>query len=64
VEPGVTGSLVEHDDEFAAALASVPDYDPEQVAAQAGRFDVQRHRDGMASVWDRVLRRSAAGSEG
>jgi glycosyltransferase involved in cell wall biosynthesis len=64
VEPGVTGSLVEHDDEFAPALESVPDYDPARVAAEAGRFDVQRHRDGMASVWDRVLRRAAARSEG
>ena len=60
VEPGVTGSLVEHDDEFATALASVPDYDPAQVASGAGRFDVQRHRDGMASVWERVLERRAA----
>jgi len=60
VEPGVTGSLVEHDDEFAAALASVPDYDPVQVASGAERFDVQRHRDGMAAVWERVLERRAA----
>jgi glycosyltransferase involved in cell wall biosynthesis len=57
VEPGVTGSLVEHDDEFAAALASVPDYDPSQVAASAERFDVRRHRAGMRSVWKRVVER-------
>jgi D-inositol-3-phosphate glycosyltransferase len=62
VEPGVSGTLVEDDDEFAAALASVPDYDPRQVAARAARFDVERHRAGMASVWERVLERRAAGT--
>ncbi|HYM53055.1 MAG TPA: glycosyltransferase [Candidatus Dormibacteraeota bacterium] len=55
VEPGVNGTLVERDDEFAAAIASVPDYDPRQVAATAARFDVEHHRAGMASVWARVL---------
>jgi glycosyltransferase involved in cell wall biosynthesis len=59
VEPGINGTLVEEDDEFAAALASVPDYDPEQLAATAERFEVQRHRDGMAAVWKRVLARRA-----
>jgi glycosyltransferase involved in cell wall biosynthesis len=57
VEPGITGTLVEEDDEFAAALASVPDYDPAQLAASGGRFDIRRHRVGMASVWQRVLER-------
>jgi glycogen(starch) synthase len=55
VEPGVNGTLVEDDDEFAVALASVPDYDPAQVAAGAERFDVGRHRAGMAAVWARVI---------
>jgi phosphatidylinositol alpha-1,6-mannosyltransferase len=59
VEPGINGTLVEEDDEFVAAVASVPDYDPEQLAATAERFDVQRHRDGMAAVWKRVLARRA-----
>jgi D-inositol-3-phosphate glycosyltransferase len=59
VEPGVSGTLVERDDEFAAALASVPDYDPDQVARSAARFSVERHRAGMASVWARVLERRA-----
>jgi D-inositol-3-phosphate glycosyltransferase len=60
VEPGVNGTLVEHDDEFATAIASVPDYDPQQVAVTASRFDVERHREGMALVWARVLERRAA----
>jgi glycosyltransferase involved in cell wall biosynthesis len=59
VEPGINGTLVEEDDEFAAAIAAVPDYDPEQLAGGAGRFDVGRHRAGMASVWGRVLERRA-----
>lgn len=59
VEPGVNGTLVEDDDEFAAALESVPDYEPGQLAAAAGRFDVERHRAGMAAVWERVLARRA-----
>jgi glycosyltransferase involved in cell wall biosynthesis len=63
VEPGVNGTLVEDDDEFAAALESVPDYDPEQLAGGAGRFDVGRHRAGMASVWERVLEGRGARAE-
>lgn len=55
VEPGINGTLVEEDEEFANALESVPDYDPELVAAGAERFAVDRHRAGMASVWERVL---------
>jgi len=59
VEPGINGTLVEEDDEFAGALAAVPDYAPEQLAAGAGRFGIARHRAGMASVWERVLARRA-----
>lgn len=54
VTDGVNGTLVE-DGDFAAALAAVPDYDPWSVAAGAARFDVERHRAGMAEVWERVL---------
>ena len=59
VEPGVTGTLVEHDDEFADALQSVPDYDPAAVAARADRFDVSRHRTEMSALWARVLEERA-----
>jgi D-inositol-3-phosphate glycosyltransferase len=55
VSEGVNGTLVDREDELAAALAAVPDYDPARVAATAARFDVVRHRAGMARVWTRVL---------
>ena len=54
VTDGVNGTLVD-DADFAAALAAVPDYDPAVVAATAERFAVERHREGMAAVWARVL---------
>jgi D-inositol-3-phosphate glycosyltransferase len=57
VTDGVNGTLVS-DADFAAALASVPDYDPFAVAASAGRFDVSRQRDAMFALWQRVLGRS------
>ena len=59
VEPGVTGTLVERDEEFADAISAVPDYDPAQVAAHAARFDVRRHRAEMADLWSEVLARRA-----
>ena len=31
------------------------DYDPEQVAASAARFSVERYRDAMWQLWTRVL---------
>lgn len=51
---GVNGTLVD-DGDFARAVAEVPDYDPQAVAATAARFSVERHRDGMAAVWRAVL---------
>jgi glycosyltransferase involved in cell wall biosynthesis len=54
VTPGVNGTLVA-DGDFAGALAAVPDYDPAAVAASAQRFDVERHRTGLAALWRRVL---------
>ena len=59
VEPGVTGTLVERDDDFAGAISAVPDYDPSAVAAHAARFDVRQHRAAMADLWSRVLERRA-----
>jgi glycosyltransferase involved in cell wall biosynthesis len=54
VTDGVNGTLVT-DGDYEAALAGVPDYDPESVAATASRFDVEHHWAGMAAIWDRVL---------
>jgi glycosyltransferase involved in cell wall biosynthesis len=64
VTPGINGTLVERDDEFRDALQAVPDYDPAAVAATAERFGLERHRAGMAAIWDEVLaaRRPAIGS--
>jgi glycosyltransferase involved in cell wall biosynthesis len=55
VTDGVNGFLVETDEELRDALRRIPDYDPEAVAATAGRFSVERYRAGMAALWERVL---------
>jgi glycosyltransferase involved in cell wall biosynthesis len=55
VEDGVTGTLVESDEAFRSALAAVPDYEPEAVAAQAARFSLERANAAMAEVWERIL---------
>lgn len=54
VTDGVNGSLV-HDDDFAGALARMPNYDPAAVASTAQRFSVEQHRGAMAEIWNRVL---------
>jgi glycosyltransferase involved in cell wall biosynthesis len=54
VTDGENGTLVT-DGGYEAALAAVPDYDPEQVAASAARFSVERYRDAMWQLWTRVL---------
>jgi glycosyltransferase involved in cell wall biosynthesis len=53
IEDGVNGTLV-HDGDFARALAAVPDYDPRQVAATAGRFSIEVHRASMDAIWSRL----------
>lgn len=63
VTDGVTGTLV-RDGDFSGALARVPDYDPNVVAADAQRFSVERHRAGMAEVWRVVLESRRAGELG
>jgi glycosyltransferase involved in cell wall biosynthesis len=63
VTDGVNGTLVA-DGGFEAALSAVPDYDPVAVAATAERFGIERHRAGMAAVWERVLAGRAPGAEG
>ncbi len=54
VQDGVNGTLV-GDGDFVAALANIPDYDPQAVAATAGRFSVETHRRRMDEVWRHVL---------
>jgi glycosyltransferase involved in cell wall biosynthesis len=56
VTDGTNGTLVS-DGDFEAALAAVPDYDPDTVAATAAPFSVERFRDAMRDVWARVLAR-------
>ncbi len=51
---GVNGTLV-RDGDFAGALAGVPDYDPETVAATAERFSLERWQAAMARIWSEVL---------
>ncbi len=58
ITDGVNGTLVT-DDDFAGALARVPDYDPATVASSAERFSIQEHQKGMAEVWKGVLERRA-----
>lgn len=55
VEPGVTGTLVSRDEEFADALRAVPDYDPMVVAARAARFDLRDAQAQLRILWERVL---------
>jgi teichuronic acid biosynthesis glycosyltransferase TuaC len=50
---GVNGSLVRNGD-FVGALSRVPDYDPDEVAATAGRFRLERWQTAMARIWDEV----------
>jgi teichuronic acid biosynthesis glycosyltransferase TuaC len=51
---GVNGTLV-RDGDFAGALARVPDYDPETVAATAARYSLERWQAAMARIWSEVL---------
>jgi glycosyltransferase involved in cell wall biosynthesis len=51
---GVNGTLVP-DGDFTGALARVPDYDPEAVAATAARFSLERWQAAMARIWSEVL---------
>ena len=51
---GVNGTLVE-DDDFAGALARVPDYDPEAVALTAERYGLDGWQRRMAELWEELL---------
>jgi glycosyltransferase involved in cell wall biosynthesis len=56
VEDGVTGTLVDDDGGFPAAIAQVPDYDPDVVAGHAARFSLERANEALMAVWDSVSR--------
>lgn len=56
VTDGVNGTLVA-DEDFAGALARVPDYDPATVASTADRFSIETHRGRMMEIWSSVLER-------
>jgi len=53
VQDGVNGTLV-HDGDFAAALASVPDYDPETVARTVARFSLTAWQAELDRIWTDV----------
>jgi glycosyltransferase involved in cell wall biosynthesis len=53
VVDGVNGTLVT-DGDFARALATVPDYDPYEIARTVERFSLERWQATMAAIWDEV----------
>jgi glycosyltransferase involved in cell wall biosynthesis len=55
VEDGVTGTLVGDDGDFAAAIAAVPDYDPEVVAGRARRFSDEAMNTALTALWAGIL---------
>jgi glycosyltransferase involved in cell wall biosynthesis len=59
---GVTGTLVETDAAFAAAIAAVPDYDPDEIAAHATALTNDESNLAMALVWTRIQGRAVAPS--
>ena len=54
VTDGVNGTLV-RDGDYASAIAAVPDYDPDAVAATAAWFDWRLHREQMAELLEQAL---------
>lgn len=55
IRDGVNGTLVERDEDFAAALHAVPDYDPETLAATVAEFGLERSQQRMRAAWDSLL---------
>lgn len=53
VRDGINGTLV-HDGDFAGALANIPDYAPDAVAATADRFSIEEHRRRVAKIWSGI----------
>jgi glycosyltransferase involved in cell wall biosynthesis len=60
VTDGLNGTLVT-DGDYAAALATVPDYDPAVVAASAKRFGIEHHWAAMRAVWARATQGVSGG---
>jgi glycosyltransferase involved in cell wall biosynthesis len=56
VEDGVTGTLVDDDADFAAAIAAVPDYDPDLVAMHAARFSLEQANGTLTTLWTEICR--------
>jgi glycosyltransferase involved in cell wall biosynthesis len=56
VQDGVNGTLV-RDDDFATALAAVPDYDPFAIAPTVTRFGLDAWQAAMAAAWTELLDR-------
>lgn len=50
---GVNGTLVT-DGDYAGAIARVPDYDPQAVAATATRYSLERWQATMAAIWEEL----------
>lgn len=48
---GVNGTLV-GDGDFAHALATVPEYDPQRIARTVERFSLERWQAALAAIWD------------
>ena len=59
VSDGLNGTLV-RDDDFAGALARLPDFDPATLGATAARFSIEEHWERMAEVWSGVQERRRA----
>ncbi len=54
VREGMNGNLVA-DGDFAGALARVPDYDPQRVAATAQRYSLRRWQSVMGTLWEELI---------
>jgi glycosyltransferase involved in cell wall biosynthesis len=61
IQPSVNGTLVA-DEDWAGALAGVPDYDPYAVAATVQSFSLRGWQSRMAAAWNQLLAERSGGS--